>query len=165
MEDIRLMLLAAVPFDAVDRLMMSRTDGLTVVWVNISERPDLQMLADRHAQGESGYSICTWFYGNLGKQNMIVGLRIEMRQPTRTVFHLAFKVAHYIDQLTLVGQTGKIWVVPGPPPTHLVGTQAMTMTDFMQKVVAFSGQGVMIELDLSLIAELKHQLEEWKQKK
>jgi hypothetical protein len=96
---------------------------------------------------------------------MLIGLRVEMRQPTRTVFHLVMKVQQYLDQLTLISNTGKIWIVPGPPPAHLVGTQEMTATDFMQKVVAFSGQGVMIELDPTLIAELKHQLDEWKRKK
>ena len=35
----------------------------------------------------------------------------------------------------------------------------------MQKVMAFSGPGIMIELDPNLIAELKHQLDEWKRKK
>ncbi len=88
-----------------------------------------------------------------------------MRQPTRTVFHLALKVQPYLDQLTLISQAGKIWIVPGPPPAHLVGTQAMTMADFMERVIAFSGPGVMIELDPSLIAELKHQLDEWKSRK
>lgn len=161
MEDVALMLRSAVPIDDVDRLMMSRTDGLAVVWLDISERPDLKVLAARHEQ-ESGYCICTWFYGNQGKSNMLVGLRVEMRQPTRTVFHLAFKVAQYTDQLSLIGQAGKIWVVPGPPPTHLVGTIEMTASDFVQKVVAFSGQGVMIELEPHLVAELRGQLDEWK---
>lgn len=165
MEDVALMLRSAVPVDDVDRLMMSSTDGLTIVWLDISERPDLKVLADRHADGEQGYCIFTWFYGNAGKSNMVVGLRVEMRQPTRTVFHLAFKVAQYIDQLTLLSQAGKLWIVPGPPPAHLVGTQEMTAQDFMQKVVAFSGKGILIELEPHLVAELHIQLEEWKRTK
>ena len=161
MEDVTLMLRSAIPIDDIDRLMFGPTDGLAVVWVNVAERPDLQVLAERHEE-ENGYCICTWFSGNAGKSNMVVGLRVEMWKPTRTVFHLVFKVAQYVDQLSLIGQAGKIWVMPGPLPTHLVCTQEMTTQDFLQKVVAFTGQGVMIELEPHLIAELHGQLEEWK---
>jgi len=46
----------------------------------------------------------------------------------------AFKVERYIEQLSLFAQFGKIWVVPGPPPAHLVGTQEMDMQEFIDKV-------------------------------
>lgn len=164
MEDVPLMLHAALPIDDVDRLMLSPTDGLAVIWVDISERPDLQVLAARHEQ-ESGYCICTWFYANPGKRNMVVGLRVEMRQPTRTVFHLAFKVERYLDQLSLIAQAGKLWIVPGPPPDHLTGTIPMTPLDFLRKVVTFSGQGLTIELEPHLVEELREQLAEWKRMK
>lgn len=48
MEDLALMLRSALLIDDIDQLMMSPTDGLAVVWVNISERPDLHALAGRH---------------------------------------------------------------------------------------------------------------------
>ncbi|GHO63776.1 hypothetical protein KSC_026680 [Ktedonobacter sp. SOSP1-52] len=161
MEDLTLMLRSAIPVDDVDILMLSPGNGIAVIWLNLSERPDVKTLLDRHAE-EGGYAICTWFYGNLGKHNMLVGLRVEMREPTRSVFHLAFKVKDHQEPLSLIAQAGKLWCVPGPPPAHLVGTMEMTVHDFVQKVVNYSGQGMMIELQPHLIAELQQHLDEWK---
>ena len=93
---------------------------------------------------------------------MIIGLRVEMRHPTRTVFHLAFKVERYIDQLSLFAQFGKIWVVPGPPPVHLVDTQEMDMQTFIEKMMNFAGQGIVIELEAHLVVELRNLLNEWR---
>ena len=161
MEDLELALKSALPIDDIDRILISPTDGIALVWVDIQERPDLTTLAARHGQ-EEGFCICTLFYGNPGKRSMIIGLRIEMRQPTRTVFHLAFKVERYIDQLSLFAQFGKIWVVPGPPPAHLTGTQEMDMQTFIEKVMNFAGNGIVIELEPKLVADLRTLLDEWK---
>lgn len=164
MEDLALMLRSAIPVDDVDRLMLGPGDGIAVIWLDLSDRPDIKALIDRHAE-EGGYAICTWFYGNPGKHNMLVGLRIEMREPTRSAFHLAFKVKDYQEQLSLIAQAGKLWCVPGPPPAHLTGAIEMTVHDFVQKVVNFSGQGMMIELQPHLITELQQKLSEWKRLK
>src|SRR5260370_16817920 len=134
MEDLELALRSALPIDDIDRIIISPGDGIAVVWVDIQERPDLATLAARHGQ-EEGFCICTLFYGNHGKRSMIIGLRVEMRQPTRTIFHLAFKVERYIDQLSLFAQFGKIWVVPGPPPVHLTGTQELPIQTFITQSV------------------------------
>jgi hypothetical protein len=75
---------------------------------------------------------------------------------------LAFKVERYREQLSLFAQFGKIWVVPGPPPAHLVGTQEMNMQEFTDKVVNFAGQGIVIELEPKLVTELRELLNEWK---
>jgi len=161
MEDLALALKSALLIDDIDRLIVGPADGLAIVWVDIQERPDLATLAVRHGQ-EEGYCICTLFYGNAGSRNMIIGLRVEMRQPTRTVFHLAFKVERYIDQLSLFAQFGKIWVVPGPPPAHLTGTQEMDIQTFIEKVVNFAGNGVVIELEPDLVADLRGLIDRWK---
>ena len=161
MEDLALALRSALPIDDIDRLLIGPNEGIVIVWVDIQERPDLAQLSARHGQ-EGGYCICTLFYGNSGKRSMIIGLRVEMRKPTRTVFHLAFKVERYIEQLSLFAQFGKIWVVPGPPPAHLVGTQEMDMQQFIDKVVSFAGQGMVIELEPKLVADLHGLLDDWK---
>ncbi len=164
MEDLALALKSALPIDDIDRLIVGPDDGIVIVWVDIQERPDLATLAARHEQ-EEGYCICTLFYGNPGKRSMIIGLRVEMRQPTRTIFHLAFKVERSIEQLSLFAQFGKIWVVPGPPPAHLTGTEVMDMQTFIEKVVTFAGQGMMIELEPKLVQDLRSLLDDWKRVK
>lgn len=156
-----LMLKSAIPIDDIDQLITGPDDGLAIVWVDISERPDLQILAEQH-QGEQGYCVLTFYYGNQGKHNMLILLRMEMRKPTRAVFHLAFKVAQYPEQLRTIGKYGKMWIVPGPPPAHLVGTQAMTFKDLREKVIAYCGAGLQIELEPHLRVELAEQLATWK---
>src|ERR1700686_4049001 len=163
MEDmyLGLMLHSALSIDDIDQLLMPPGDGMSILWVDISERPDLAALAERSAQGP-GYAICTWFYSNPGKRNMIIGLRVAMKQPTKAVFVLAFKVEWFVEQLSTIARYGKLWIVPGPPPSHLVGTQEMNGRTFTERVVNVAGQGVLIELEPYLVIELRTQLAEWK---
>jgi hypothetical protein len=160
-EDIRLAFDTAVPVDDVDQMMIAHNKWLAVVWLNLSDRPDLAHLAERHLQ-ESGYAVCTWFFANPGKRNMHVGLYVEMRQPTRTAFSVVFKVSKYLDQLSTIAQDGLFWIMPGPPPAHLTGMQVMSAQDIINKIVAHSGNGLHIELEPHLIEELRNQLTGWK---
>jgi hypothetical protein len=93
---------------------------------------------------------------------MLIGLRVAMKRPTQTVFTLIFKVEKFAEQLSTIARYGKLWVVPGPPPAHLVGTQEMDTRTFTEKVVNVAGQGVLIELESHLVEELRTQLDEWK---
>jgi len=164
MDDLALLLKAALPIDNIDRVLFDTDDGMVLVWVDIQDRPDVATLAARHGE-EEGDCTCTLFSGNHNKRTMILGLRIEMRKPTQTVFHLAFKVERSIKQLSLLAQFGKLWIVPGPPPAHLTGTQAMSLQEFIEKVMHFAGQGITIELEPKLVADLSALLDEWKQRR
>jgi hypothetical protein len=144
--DLGLLLRSALSIDDIDQLIIPPNDGMSIIWVDISERPDLAALAERSAQ-EPGYAVCTWFYGNPGKRNMLV---------------LAFKVEKFVEQLSTIARYGKLWVVPGPPPASLVGTQEMNARTFIEKVVNVVGQGVLIELESHLVEELRTQIDKWK---
>jgi hypothetical protein len=163
MEDITLMFRSAVPIDDIDQLMMPPNDGFSIIWIDSSDRPDLNVLGARHTAGEDGFAICTWFYAGAGERKMIIGLRIEMRQPTRIVFHLAFKVEAYYEQLSTIARYGKFWIVPGPPPNHLRGTIEMDAPTLVRQVINYCGEGLMIELEPHLVEELRTQLATWKQ--
>ena len=65
----------------------------------------------------------------------MVGLRIAMKQPTPTMFVLAFQVERFAGHLSMIARYGKLWVVPGPPQAHLVRTQEMDAQTFITKVV------------------------------
>ncbi len=159
-EEIALLLKAALPIDDVDQ-MLSPDLSFAIIWIDISERPDLAVLAEQETLAD-GYSICTFFYVNPGKRNMRLGLRVEMRQPVRFVLSLVFKVSEYFDQLTTISQQGNFWIVPGPPPTHLVGSTEIGSEVFLEQVVANSGQGLFITLQDHLVEELRNRLAEWK---
>src|SRR5713226_1402999 len=92
------MLRSTLRIDDIDQLRLSPTEGISVVWVDLSERPDLAALAVRSAQ-ESGDAICTWFSRNLGTRKMLMGLRVAMTQPTTAVFTLAFPLERFAGHL------------------------------------------------------------------
>ena|SRR5260370_29942653 len=99
-DEIALLLKSAIPIDDIDEVL-SPDLNFAVIWIDISERPDLQVLTEKDTLTD-GFSICTWFYANPGKRNMRMGLRVEMRQPVRFVLPLVFTVSEYVDQLTTI---------------------------------------------------------------
>jgi hypothetical protein len=159
-EEIALLLKTAIPIDDVDQ-MLSPGLNFAIVWVDISDRPDLQALSQEEPL-EEGYSICTWFYDNPWRHNMRIGLHIEMRQPVRFVLPLVFQMSRYIDQLTTISQEGNLWIVPGPPPAHLTGSSEMDLAAIMGNIVAYSGQGLFITLQDHMVVELRERLAERK---
>jgi hypothetical protein len=159
-EEIALSLRTAIPINDVDQ-MLSPGLNFAIIWVDISDRPDLQVLTQQEPL-EEGYSICTWFYDNPGRRNMRIGRRIEMRQPVRFVLPLVFQMSRYSDPLTTISQEGNLWIVPGPPPAHLTGSTEMDLTAIMNKIVAYSGQGLFITLQEHMVVELRERLAEWK---
>ena len=162
--DLGLILRSALRIDDIDQLRLPRSGGISVIWVDISERPDLAALAERSAQ-EPGYTVCTWFSGNAGTRKMMVGLQIVMTHPTTAVFTLAFPVERFAGHLLTIAKYGKLWIVPGPPLAHPVGTQDMDAQTFLTHVVKYSGQGVLIELESHLVTAVWTQLAEWKRLK
>src|SRR5713101_8836435 len=118
------LLRSALRIDDIDQLHLPPTERISVIWVDISERPDLAALAVRSAQ-ESGDAICTWFSRNLGTRKMLMGLRVAMTQPTTAVFTLAFPLERFAGHLLTITKYGKLWIVPGPPLPHPVGTREM----------------------------------------
>ncbi len=89
-EEIALLLKSAIPIDNVDQIL---SPGLSfaIIWIDISERPDLQVLAEKDTLTD-GFSICTWFYANPGKRNIRMGLRVEIRQPVHFMLPLVCKL-------------------------------------------------------------------------
>ncbi len=155
---VRQMLAAALPIDDIDQVRMLPGASIMLVWVDIQDRPDLADLAALH--GESGGMVLvTWFAANPGERRMVIGLRVEMRAATRVVFHLAFKVERYIEQLDNLARYGQMWIVPGPPPAGLTGTRLMDL----RELIAVARRGVHIELEPSMRTVLYDQLVAWKQ--
>ena len=163
-EEIALLFRSALPIDGIDQVLLPG-QNFAVIWVDLSERPDLQVLGESEATLGDGFSICTWASQNPGKQTLKIGLRIEMRQPVRFVLTLAFSVREYREQLETMSRQGNLWIVPGPPPAHLEGSMEMDAQEFMEQVYAYSGQGLFITLQDHLVDELRQVLAEWKRVK
>jgi hypothetical protein len=161
-EEIRLLLSSALPIDNVDQFLFPGLN-IAIIWVDLSDRPDLMILAEHNTINEDGYSICSYFYTNPGRRNMQIGLRVEMRQPVRFVFPLVFQVARNFEQLTTISLDGSFWVLPGP---RLDSFQKMLkgrdIQGFINRVSSVCGQGLFITLEEHLVIELRKQLAAWK---
>lgn len=163
-QNIKLMLQSALPIDDIDQVGMVGGNSapvlIIVVWIDTQERPDLAELAARHGR-DNGYFLSTWFAADPGERKMIIGLRVDMRGPVKTVFHLAFKVEKYLQELEILAQYGQIWIVPGPPPAGLTGTSVKGPAE----MIAIMRRGVTLEVEPSHLVYLREQLTAWKQRR
>ena len=158
-ESLRLLARSALPIDNIASITIpASNDGIGVVWVDLSERPDLVSVIEQSAQ-DGGHARMDWFYRYLGRRDMSIGMRIEMEYPTKTVLALMFEVEKYIEWLSMVARHGKIWILPGPIPEFLVGRSRDMHPDvFMERV----GQGLLMGFDSpSDAVELRSQLAQW----
>ncbi len=87
---------------------------------------------------------------------MRLGKRVEMRQPDHFVLPLVFKVSEYVDQLTTISLAGNFWIVPGPPPSHLVGLIEIDLAVFMKQVVAYRGKYLCFVVYIALMTFTKN---------
>ncbi|GER90582.1 hypothetical protein KDW_47440 [Dictyobacter vulcani] len=150
----------ALPIDEISQMNLQQ-QIFAVVWVDISDRPDLAILASTE-QGEESEALCTWWYAHPGKDTMQIGLRIEVQQPAHMIIQLAFKVSQYREELELLARHGKLWIVPGPPPIKVSGVVELDQRTFLTRVLDTNGQGLFVGLPEQLIQELRTQLAEWK---
>lgn len=159
---LEVMLRSTLRIDDIDQLRLSRSEGISVIWVDISERPDLAALAVKsaHASSDAEY---TWFYGNPGTRKMLLGLRIAMKGPTTAVFTLVFPLERFVGHLLTLAKYGKLWIVPGPPLPHVVGTGGLDVQTFLTHVARYAGQGLLLELESPLVTAWWVQLDAWKQ--
>src|SRR5947209_6024828 len=125
----RMPLRFALRIDDIDLLRLSPDERISVIWVDISERPDLAVLAVRSAP-EPGDAVCTWFSLHPGTREMVMGLRVAMTEPTTAVFTLAFPLERFAGHLVTIAKYGKLWIIPGPPLAHPIGTQELDVQTF-----------------------------------
>jgi hypothetical protein len=152
---------SALRIDDIDQVHLSPPERISVIWVDLSERPDLAALAVQSAPAAND-AVCSWFFGHSGTRQMLIGLEVSLKQPTTAVFTLVFPLERFAGHLLTIAKCGKLWVVPGPPLPHLVGTREMEAQTFLTQIAKYSGRGVWIELESHLVGTLRAQLDEWK---
>lgn len=158
MNEVKLAFATAVPIDDVDELRMSPTMGFAIVWIDIQDRPDLAILQSKDKPLD-GYSVISWFYATEQNDTPVhIGLHLQMKSPVKFALSVVFPIKKYRSQLQAIARHGHIWFVVGPPPDHLIGAQEMTAQQFMRKVVAHTGNGLLVELEPHLIDELRQKL-------
>ena len=133
------MLRSSLRIDDIDQLRLSSTEKISVIWVDISARPDLAALAVRSAP-EPGVVICTWFYGNPGKRTLLIGLRIALKKPTPAVFTLLFQGERWAGHLSPIARYGKLWWCPGLRKRTWSECRKWTHTSFSETSVFCKGK-------------------------
>ncbi|GCF11170.1 hypothetical protein [Dictyobacter arantiisoli] len=156
----REMLAAALPIDALQHMFLEQ-GGFVVVWVDISERQDLEILAAQEQASEED-ATCSWYYAHPGKHNMLLGLHIVAHQPAQMDMLLVFRMSQMFDQLSEIARLSTLWIVPGPPPIPLTGRIEMKAETFVPRILNVNGQGLFLHLPATQVAELRAELAKWK---
>jgi hypothetical protein len=161
-EELMFLFKTALPIEGIDQFLYPGASTI-LVWVNISDRPNLRVLAEQGELNRDKMFICTWFYVMPATPMMGIGLRVKMHESPHLTLSLLFPLAYDFDSLSTLSIEGNIWILAGPRPSDLgellVGDDA---TGFLEQVVARSGQGLYITLAPDLVEELRKQLAGWK---
>src|ERR1700730_18316346 len=73
----------------VEKVVDQAAAILSLLWVNMSEQPDLAALMQVQAGSENGEAICIWQYINEQKPSCQFLLQVELRTPVHASFHVA----------------------------------------------------------------------------
>jgi hypothetical protein len=161
-EELLFLFKTALPIQGIDQLLYPGASTI-LVWVDLSDRPDLQILAEQGELNRDKLFICTWFYVLHSMPDMGIGLRVKMHESPHLTLSLVFPLKYDFDSLMTLGAEGNIWILPGPRPNDLgdmlVGDDA---AGFLEKVVERCGQGLYVTLAPDLVEELRRQLAGWK---
>lgn len=160
-EELMALFKTALLIEGIDQFIYPGSTTI-LVWVNLADRPDLQVLAEQGELNKGKMFICTWFYIMPNTPMMGIGLRIKMHESPYLTFSLVFPLKYDLDSLTTLSSEGNIWILSGPRPKDLadllVGDDA---TRFLEQIVERSGQGLYVTLSPDLIEELRKQLLGW----
>ena len=160
-EELLLLFTTALPIINIDQFLYPGA-STPLIWVNLSDRPDLQVLAEQGDLNQDKLFICTWFYVMPGTDMMGIGLRIKMHSPPHLSLSLVFPLKHDYEQLITLSQEGSLWVLPGPAPEDL---QDMLVENdvggFFERVSTRCGQGLFVTLAPDLVEDLRKQLAGW----
>ena len=108
--------------------LSSGSDAIALIWIDLSERPDLIQMAQGHL-GEQGMASCSWHAPNLSLRDAHIYFRLQARTPTQSVLILGFNLATYHMQLSRIARDRFLWVMSGPRPDYIVEEYAADPTD------------------------------------
>ena len=160
-EELLLLFTTALPINSMSEILYPGASTV-LVWVDLTDRSDLEILAVQGDLNKDKLFICTWFYVMPSTPLMGVGLRIKMHESPHISLSLVFPLEHYYDQLVTMSAEGSLWILPEPAPLNLASMLVGNdVAGFFERVAAHCGQGLFVELSPDLIEELRKQLASW----
>jgi hypothetical protein len=160
-EELLLLFTTALPISQIDQIVYPGVSTI-LIWVDLSDRPDLKVLAEQGELNKNKMFICMLFYVMPGDPMMGIGLQVKMHEPPHLTFSLVFPLKYDFDQLTTLSTEGNFWLLPGPRPSDLGDMLAgENVILFFERVAARCGQGLYITLAPDLVEELRKQLASW----
>lgn len=151
----------ALPVQHIDCLG-SGADAVAIIWIDLSERPDLVQVAQGHL-GERGIAECTWYAPDLAQRNAHLYFRLQAQQPTQNVLILGLDLATYHTQLSRIARDRFLWIMGGPRPDYLVEEYANDPADLSERLTTARGQGITLGLHPTLAQELEALLLTWQE--
>ncbi|MBA2395798.1 MAG: hypothetical protein H0V70_23980 [Ktedonobacteraceae bacterium] len=133
---------------------------LTMLWLDISKRPEFRDLARVHATEGPGKNTLTWTYINQGRLDCYFVLHVVMRTPVRTSFRIPIFVREWSKILDTVSQTGAISLLAGPPVKWRDLITTLDPVALEETIYTQSGGGITLTFDDEMKRELRDHYEQ-----
>jgi hypothetical protein len=151
----------ALPVLHID-FLGSGSDAVSLIWIDLSERPDLVQMAQGH-RGEQGFAECTWHAPDLVQRDASIYFRLQARIPTQSAMILGFHLATYHINLLRIASDRFLWVMGGPRPDYLLEEYAADPTDLVERLRAARGEGIRLGLHPVLALQLETLVKTWRE--
>lgn len=126
---------------------------MVFVWVDITNLPEYLDIARVHQTEGGGDSIYTWGFINEDKLECYFVLYVQMLTPVQAEFYLPIYVREWSQLIDVISQTGRITLLPGPPPPWRETMTQLSPQDFMERIMQAGG-----EVSLIMAEETKQAL-------
>ena len=101
-EELMYLFTTALPISQIDQMVYPGV-STALIWVDLSDRPDLQVLASQGDLNTDKMFICTMFYVMPTTPMMGIGLRVKMHESPHLTFSLVFPLKYDFDVTTQGG--------------------------------------------------------------
>ncbi|HEU5375448.1 MAG TPA: hypothetical protein VFV38_08420 [Ktedonobacteraceae bacterium] len=126
---------------------------MAFVWVDIAQVPEFLDIARMHQTDGGGDSLYTWGFIDEDKLECYFVLHVQMLTPVQAQFYLPISVRKWSQLIDVISQTGRITLLPGPPPPWRETMTLLSGQDFMERIMQ-AGR----EVSLIMSEETKQEL-------
>ena len=134
---------------------------LSLVWLDMSKRPELRDLARVHATEGEGESIFTWVYIDEDKEDCYFVLNVKMQKTVRETFRFPIRMQEWAPLVEVISRTGSLSILAGPPVAWRKLLPTMEPAALLQMIYNQARGDVTLEMSVETRSELRRHYEAW----
>ncbi|HYU75166.1 MAG TPA: hypothetical protein VEL31_21060 [Ktedonobacteraceae bacterium] len=131
----------------------------TMLWVDVTKRPEIRDLARVHATEGPGTSTLTWSYINESRLDCYFVFHVVMHTPVRVSFRIPIFLREWYTIIDTVSQTGSISLLAGPPVNWRELQTTLNTVELEATIHTQAGGGITLTFDDEMQRELRHHYE------